>query len=113
MNQPAEKTAPIPYIDMTKAMRREFDKGIGGIFDDTMREGLIRYFEQGIAPGGFMTGALKNELTAILLADPETTPRIPDLVTFLVNYMPSSAWGSPEKVEAWMRQGGLKGRHHE
>ena len=64
---------------------------------------LKRYVEDRIPTGGFLYAVLTNNLAeAVLRADLENRRALADIVTFVWHYLPSEAWGSPEKVEAWL-----------
>ena len=70
-----------------------------------MHGGLIRYLEQGIMPGGFLSAVLTNDLKrACASADHINIRRIPDIVSFLYNFAPGPCWGSEEKVTEWVRR---------
>ena len=74
------------------------------------REGLREYIEEGREVGDFLYYVLTNDLfRAVRKADDTNLGRLPDYVTFLWNYTPSNAHGSPANVRAWMAMGGLKG----
>ncbi len=67
-----------------------------------LRAGLVRYFSDGILPGGFLQAVLCNDLRAAVgRADPYSTAALGILVMFLVEHAPARAWGSREKVLAW------------
>jgi hypothetical protein len=67
-----------------------------------LHDGLVRYFSDGILPGGFMQAVLCNNLRhAVLRADPVSFFCLRDLVDFLVEHAPAPAWGSREAVLAW------------
>ena len=68
-----------------------------------MRDGVRRYFLQGIPPGGFFLAVLENDLIGALgHADRINQNSLPVYGEFLYNYVPASSWGSPEKVQDWM-----------
>ena len=70
-----------------------------------MRGGLIRYLEEGIKPGSFLTAVLENKLVeAYSRADSINTECMREWVELLYNELPLEAWGSPEKVTKWMNQ---------
>jgi hypothetical protein len=70
--------------------------------------GLRRYIEHGIPPGHFMTAVLSNDLMeALKRADNENINRLPDYGMWLYNCAPTECYGSPQKVEAWIKKGGL------
>jgi hypothetical protein len=67
-----------------------------------LRAGLVRYFSDGILPGGFTQAVLCNDLKqAVGRADPYSTAGLATLVTFLMEHVPARAWGSKAKVLAW------------
>ena len=68
----------------------------------TLREGLVRYFEHGILPGGFLQAVLCNNLReAIVRGNPGSLFALPALVEFLQWQAPAIAWGSAARVLAW------------
>ena len=67
--------------------------------------GLVRYLDGHLVAGGFLMAVLKNDLLgAFQMADAEGRDSIWGLLVWLSKYAPSSAWGSPEKVDAWIQQ---------
>lgn len=86
---------------------------VGAIADwslipDRMIGGMRRYIENGIEPGDFLRAVLNNDLQeACGRADAENQRILFQYVKFLYNYAPSDCWGSPEKVEKWLDEGGL------
>lgn len=75
-----------------------------------MQDGARLYIENGIRPGSFLAAVLENNLTrAFGSADSTNRPLIGTYVTWLTWEIPAPAWGSPSKVAAWIKQGGLKG----
>lgn len=76
-----------------------------------MVEGARAYVEDGRRPGGFLYAAVCNDLVgAYCKADSTNRIAIGYWAKWLVNDCPEAAWGSEEKVEAWIDQGGLNGR---
>ncbi len=68
-----------------------------------MREGVLKYLDQHIRPGGFLYAVLCNDLVgATLRADPINKTSLDDWVQWLLGHCPSYAWGSTEIVEAWI-----------
>ena len=60
---------------------------------------LTRWVNEGTYPGGFLESVLSNALFgAIGQADRENTAALRDIVMFVYNEVPASAWGSKEKV---------------
>ena len=77
-----------------------------------MRDGLQLYIDHGIKPGSFMRAILENDLkNAVFLADAVNRNRFSDYIYILHQYAPGRCWGSPEKFEAWVAEGGLAGKN--
>ena len=73
-----------------------------------MTGAMRRYIEHGISPGHFLTALLSNDLRGTFQrADEENSAAVGNYVQFLYNYAPSGCWGSPERFDAWFKQGGL------
>ncbi len=76
-----------------------------------MREDLYgaleRYLNHGIMPGSFMTAVLENNLMeACGRADHENIRNLPNIVGYIYNHIPSSSWGSKEKVNEFLKRFG-------
>lgn len=79
-----------------------------------MQEGARLYVEHGIEPGSFMHAALSNNLIgAFNTADHINLTRMEDWALWLYSECPFAARGSREKVEAWIKAGGLSGIQRE
>lgn len=66
--------------------------------------GITRYLENGIDPGSFLSAVICNDLSgAVRCADNQNIHLLPEYVRFFYWEVPSDAWGSPEKMEAWMQ----------
>jgi len=64
---------------------------------------IDEYIENGVPLGSFLYAVLTNDLiTAISKADDVNKLHIPDIVTYLLNYLPSVAYGSEKNVKDWM-----------
>ena len=69
---------------------------------------LQRYFEHGVEPDSALRAALENNLKEWVARayDGEDYEAFGDhtvdVVRWLCSELPSVAWGSPEKVEAWL-----------
>jgi len=75
-----------------------------------MRAVMQRYMEGGLHPGGFLFAVLTNNLMeAFHRADDVNGARLEDYVRFLYWEAPIDSFGSAEKVQAWIKQGGLSG----
>ena len=71
-----------------------------------MRSGLDLYVNYRINPGGFLTAIIQNDLmNAVGLADDANMSNIPAFVNYFYNHAPSTCWGSPEKMKAWLEGG--------
>ena len=78
---------------------------------DYMAGGLIRYVEDGIPPGDFLTAVIENDLSgAVGRADDANIRNIPAYAFYLYNYAPASSHGSKMAFKAWIKAGGLNGR---
>lgn len=65
---------------------------------------MYNYLVHGFEPGGFFSGWYANDATAILHSHPaNTVEALKDLTKWMVNAMPREAWGSREKVRAWLK----------
>jgi hypothetical protein len=68
-----------------------------------MRDGAHLYIEHGVEPGGFLRAVLSNQLVESFgRADETNRAAMFDWATWLYNECPRDAWGSPEKVDAWI-----------
>ena len=76
---------------------------------DSMR----RFIEDGIPGGGFVTALFENDLLgAFNKADLSNQRAMLAYAEFLYNQAPAESHGSPEKVSAWIKAGGLNGMKH-
>lgn len=70
-----------------------------------MQEGAKRYVEKRIAPGGFLTAVLENNLVeACGRADLMNRNALHAWAQWLYMECPRGAWGSPEAVKAWLKE---------
>ncbi len=68
-------------------------------------EGLARYFNEHRPVGGFLTACLHNDLAeAVMRADYASFLALREIITALTNEPPSIAWGSRDKVTAWLNR---------
>lgn len=66
-------------------------------------EALCRYVYDKIPTGDFLFYVLSNNLVrSIQKADENNRAALLEIVNFIYNEIPSPAWGSKEKVEAWL-----------
>lgn len=71
----------------------------------TTQGALRRYVENGLAPGGFLTAVLCNDLMdAIARADNDNLRNLKSICLFVYNCIPGDAWGSKERMDAWMQK---------
>lgn len=69
-----------------------------------LRGSLERYIEHRIAPGGFLTAFLSNDLMdALRRADEENKAQFHEIAVFLYNYTPIGCYGSPQRVADWLK----------
>jgi len=68
-------------------------------------ESIKSYVERGIPTGGFLYAVLTNNMVeALFKADMENREALYDIVSYIHNNIPGDAWGSPTKVEMWMKK---------
>ena len=68
-------------------------------------DGIRRYVEDRIPPGGFLTAVLENNLKeSFARADDENLVTIFELVSYIYNRIPFMCWGSPETVDKWLKR---------
>ena len=73
-----------------------------------MQDGARLYVEHGVPPGPFLTALICDDLyEAFGRADDINESRIQDWARFFHNDAPSTCWGSPAKMAAWIAQGGM------
>ena len=73
-----------------------------------MQDGARLYVEHGVQPGSFLTAVICNDLLQSLgKADDINRAAIWDWCNFFYNDAPSTCWGSPAKMDAWIAQGGM------
>lgn len=71
-----------------------------------VRQPLRDYLERSRPVGDFLTAVLSNDLgEAARRADAVNRVYLADIALFLTYHAPSAAWGSPEKVAAWLAAG--------
>ena len=68
-----------------------------------MAEAVFRYLEHRIPPGGFLSAVISNDLCgAIARADDNNRDALYRWVGMVYNEFPDGAWGTPEKLKAWV-----------
>jgi len=89
----------------------EWANGLDRHIPQHMQNGVVLWVCMGILPGSFLRAVIKNDLFRACRAADETNQRaIFGYANFFHNYAPSDCFGSPEKVAAWEKQGGLGAR---
>lgn len=69
-----------------------------------MKEALDRYAQDGIETGGFLRAVLENNLyKAFSRADYQNRTDLFNIVCYVYNELPMNCWGSPEKVDKWLK----------
>lgn len=74
-----------------------------------MREGVRAHVEYGRETGGFLTALLEGDEAAFRRADPVNLANADQWMRFLHHHLPADCHGSPGKVAAWRKMGGLDG----
>jgi hypothetical protein len=76
------------------------------LLPDHLRPGMRRYMEFGIETGSFLRAVLENDFEQVLAsAHPGIDRTDLDAIALFVRSLPKEAWGSPEKVRAWIAKG--------
>jgi hypothetical protein len=64
---------------------------------------VSNYLHHGLEPGSFVRACLENDLRgAFANADHQNRLCLFDIVSYLYNDIPSTCWGSVERVKAWL-----------
>lgn len=70
------------------------------------REGMKRYIEEHILPGGFLTAFLECDLQKVMTrVDLDMVCELRNIYLWIYDEAPSSCWGGPLKVRAWVKGG--------
>lgn len=68
-------------------------------------DALHMYECKGIPTGGFLYAVLTNDLfAAVEAADTDNIKALKAICEYVYNQLPAGAWGSPEKVKAWLNR---------
>lgn len=74
-------------------------------------DSLVAYIMDGRLVGNFLTAVLKNNFVeACLRADDINRCALFQIAAFLYEDAPAACHGSPQRVEAWLEQGGIGGK---
>ena len=77
---------------------------------DYMMEGIVHYRDKGLPTGDFLRAVFENDFSQVVgRADRINVQNLPAYAAFCYNEMPWNSWGSPERVAAWIKRGGLEG----
>lgn len=69
------------------------------------QQAVREYVLKRVPQGHFLTAVLSNDLfTSVSSADSDNVKAIAILCQFLYNYVPAACFGSPERVETWLRR---------
>ena len=75
----------------------------GYTMPERTEESLKRYVDKRTPTGGFLEALLSNDLfDAFSKGDIENIANMYAIVAYVYNVMPSTCWGSREKVKAWL-----------
>ena len=67
-----------------------------------LQPGLVRWIEEGVRPGGFLSAVLANDLAkAMVRADELSLVGLPALSRFISTNAPIGSFGSPKALENW------------
>jgi hypothetical protein len=68
-----------------------------------MQQALLRYVNDYIPPGGFLTAVICNDLrNAVFRADAVNIQLLSLYVRWFYNIAPADCWGSAEKMAEWL-----------
>lgn len=68
-----------------------------------LHDGLVNFIGARRPVGRFLTAVLENDLAAAIgRADADSQAGLSRIVCFLVNYAPTTCWGSPDAVRRWL-----------
>lgn len=92
---------------MTSLLPPDMDAQIEARVDGLpLAESLVHYLRHGVPVGSFLLAVLSNDLyEAVRRGDDENQRALADYVRVLTWAAPHAAWGSPERVRAWMQLG--------
>lgn len=83
------------------AKRAMFDCGI----PEYMHGRIVRFYENGILPGDFLTAVIDNDLKeAAGRADSTNINCLKNYVMWFYNFAPGGTWGFPGATDKWCRK---------
>lgn len=78
---------------------------------DDIKMELINYRDYGISPCPFIHAILSNNLIdAICRADAQNSIDLKEILMFVNDQLPWGCWGGPERINNWIKKGGVKGQ---
>jgi hypothetical protein len=81
----------------------EVQRSLLGMVPEHLHNGIARYVSEGRPTGDFLRAVLENDLAAAAQrADMINRPRLVEIALFVTWHVPSTCWGSPEIVRAWV-----------
>ena len=98
---PATRTNPLPREPKHKGEKYLVEMNT---IPEAVKSSIDRYIENGIMPGSFVAAVLSNDLMDTWFqADDDSRENLEAIIKYVACEVPSSAWGSREKVENWIR----------
>jgi len=80
------------------------------LLPEHIKGGMKRYIEEGICPGNFLTAVIQDKLVdSFAIADEINTIKMFDIAKFMYMEAPMACRGSKEKMDEWIKKGGLNG----
>lgn len=72
---------------------------------ESVKEGIDNFVRYGVPTGSFLQAVLENNLMeAFGRADDDNRADMFEIVGYVYNEVPNSAWGNPAKVKAWIEK---------
>jgi len=97
-----------PYIIYDKDGERRYPT-----IPENLEHSLRVYADEGRPTGGFLQKCLENNLmVAVGAADHKSYAALKEICQYIYNEVPSSCWGSPEKVKEWLELDWSEARQH-
>ncbi|MEM9194839.1 MAG: hypothetical protein AAGF12_37015 [Myxococcota bacterium] len=76
-----------------------------------LMDSIHAYAQMGRPTGGFLRAVLEHDLfEAHARGDAICVVNLHAIVLYIHNHLPGGCHGSPDRVDAWIRRGGLGGR---
>ena len=86
------------YVITEKGHAKMAEYGI----PERMRGAIVRYVEQRLPPGDFLSAVINNDLReACGRADNENQRLLPEYVMWFYNWAPAGCWGRPGALREW------------